>query len=158
MNVKDIIKNANAIEKQISRLSVELNECKNKIQQFFDKKGIKNIVVENEDQNGLTLVANKTERVYIDYDMDKLKEKLDKNVFDKIVVKQYIVVDMEGLVTLLREVGVKPREFKEFIKTIITPNKESLKNLYEIGEITKADLEGCYSAKIVKSIQIKEKG
>jgi hypothetical protein len=36
-------------------------------------------------------------------------------------------------------------------------NKSALKQLYAIGEITMKELKGCYSTKVVKSIQVKVK-
>ena len=159
MNVKALIKHTRALELEIAQLTKVFNENKAKIQEFFDKKGLKEILVETldkKDKDDVPLIAIKSERVYIDYFMDKLQEKLNKETFNKVAHKNYEIIDINSLVPLLQQAGVKANQFKDCIKTIIQPNKEALKQAYSLGEITKKDLEGCYSVKIVKYIQIKE--
>lgn len=155
-NVKQLIRDVYRLEEQIAGLKSILQASKAKIQDYFDKHDIKELEVEPENMaDGTTLVAKKTERVIIDYFVDKLKESLDKEVFNEVVHKNYHITDINGLIALLKKTGIKPDEFKQFIDVTTTVNKDALKQLYAVGDITKEDLKGCYSAKIVKSISIK---
>jgi hypothetical protein len=154
------VKNTRIIEREIEAMQKTLLENKSKIQMYFDKNPDVNIITvtsRNLEKGSKVIEAKKVERVYIDYDIPALQKKLDKDVFDKIANKQFVVNDMDGLIELLKESGIKPKEFKPFIQVLLTPNKEALKQAYEVGTITKTDLDGCYTAKLVKSVQIKEK-
>lgn len=157
-NVKQLIKDIFSLEEQIAGLTSLLNRSKAAVQSYFDEHKIPELEVEFErGKTSVTLVAKKTERAYIDYHADKLKESLDKEIFNEIVVKTYVINNMEGLISLLKNAGIKPAEFKHFINTTEIVNKEKIKQLYAIGDITLESLKGCYTSKIVKSIQIKEK-
>lgn len=158
LSIEDMIKEVNSLEKQISILTNRHNTYRKMIQEYFDEHELKTMAVTVNEINNECLIATKVERVYIDYFVDKLKENLDPEIFNEVVFKKYEVTDMPGLIELLRTSGVNPKDFKKFLNIVITPNKESIKRLYSTGDITKSDLKGCYEAKIVKSIQIKQKG
>lgn len=159
MDVKALIRHTKSLEDEIAQLSKVRDENKAKIQEFFDTRGYKEILVmpESKDKNDIALKAIKVEKCVIEYDMDKLKTKLDKDVFNKIVIKKYEVEDMVGMVAMLKENDVRAADFKPFIKVLMQPDKEAMKQLYAIGELSKADLDGCYTAKLTKYIQIKAK-
>ncbi|MCX7924117.1 MAG: hypothetical protein N3B21_19225 [Clostridia bacterium] len=161
-NLKQLIKDTRSLEEQIDGLMKLLQASKKKIQEEFDKQDLKEFVVEPEGPNnkkrtGVTLIAKKVERVTINYLLDKLQAKLDKEIFNEIVNKTYMINDMNGLIELLKKAGVSPGEFKKFIDVSTSVNKDAIKQLYSVGDIKKSDLEGCYEATIVKSISIKER-
>lgn len=157
-NVKQLIRDVYRLGEQIAGLQSILQASKAKIQDYFDKHDIKELEVEPDEMNGgPSLIAKKSERVTIEYLVDKLKESLSKDIFNEVVLKDYRITDINGLIALLKKAGIKPDEFKQYIDVTTTPNNEALKQLYAVGDITKEDLKGCYNAKIVKSISIKER-
>lgn len=155
-SVKDLIRNCYIIQKEMEKLTKTLNSNKVKIQSYFDEKKLKKLEIEPESAEGVKLVAQKEERCYIDYNVDAMQEKFDKELFNSLIVKDYEIIDIDGMISLLREAGVKPKDFKKLIRTIITLDTEALKQAFSLGDITKEDLEGCYTANIIKSIKIKE--
>lgn len=154
-NIKQLIRDYYRLEEQIAAFNALLARSKEKIQAYFDNKNIDCIEVEPDERTS-GLIAKKVERTYITYDADKLKEKLNKEVFNEIAIKTHTIINMEGLIQLLKNAGITPSEFKKYISTTYSVDKEKIKQLYSVGEITLKDLEGCYSSKIVKSIQIRE--
>lgn len=86
-------------------------------------------------------------RKSIIWDVEKLKNKLDKDLTDQFVEKKYIVNNMPGLVKLLKEAGVNPKQFKKFITVEEKVNQQKMNELSEIGEIDKEDIKGCYELK-----------
>jgi len=96
-----------------------------------------------------------TERMYISYDAEKLKEKLDKELYLEMVDKSYAINDIEGLKKVLQASGVKPSEFKPFLVVKDEPNRKKISELFSMGEISLKQLKGCYTAKMTKSIQVK---
>jgi hypothetical protein len=159
MDVKALIRHTKALEDEIDGLMKIRDSNKAKIQEFFDTKGYKEILVmpESKAKDDVIIVAQKIEKCFVEYDMAKLKEKLDKDVFNKVVTKSYEVDDMPGVIAMLKENGVRAADFKAFIKVYMKPDKEAMKQLYAVGDLSKADLDGCYTAKLQKYIQIKEK-
>jgi hypothetical protein len=157
-NVKQIIRDIRSLDEQITGLQSVLTTSKEKVHEYFDKHGIKELEVEPDAHSDEpALIAKKVERITIDYYADKLKESLSKEVYNEVVNKTHTITNIDGLITLLKKAGIKPNEFKQYINTSVSVNKEALKQLYAVGDIKKEELQGCYSAKIVKSIQIKER-
>lgn len=86
-------------------------------------------------------------RKSIIWNIEKLKKKLDKDLIDQFVEKKYVVNNMPGLIKLLKEAGVNPRQFKKFINVEEKVNQQKMNELSEIGEIDREDIEGCYELK-----------
>lgn len=154
MNVKRLIKDAFAIKQKIDSFSAMYSEKIAEIKEYFDANNIRSMVAESETENDIELEAKKSERIIIEYFPEKLKERLDKEIYNEVVIKRYNVNDMPGLIKLLKKHGVNPNDFKTFISTTEVVDKDAIQRLYESGDIGKNDLKGCFSAKVVKSIKI----
>lgn len=156
--VHNLILKTLELEEQAGRLLLEIDENKKKIQKFFDEKGTKEIripVSETETSN-TEVVCKKTERVTIKYDVEKLKEKLDNEIFMEITKRSYFITDINAMVKLMKDNDVKARDFKALIDANVSVDRAALKQLYDAQEITMADLKGTYTATINKSIKISE--
>lgn len=106
---------------------------------------------------GNTFEALRVERIYISYYADKLKEKLGKEKSNEVLDRQYIITDIDSLVKLLKNSGVEAKKFKKYLTIQEQVNKEKIRKLFEVGDITKEDLKGCYDAKLSVSVQLKKK-
>jgi len=160
MNIKELIKKTYNLTLEINALTRDYNKNKEHIQKFFDEKNIKEIEVEpsiKQSAQFRVIVAQKQERITLDYNVDKLKENLSKEIQNEVIKKDYNINNIEGLIKLLKKSGVSPKEFKQYLDITETPIKAMIKELYNVGDIKKDDLKGCYSAKLTKSIHIKER-
>lgn len=88
--------------------------------------------------------VNKIRKKTILWNVEKLKKKLNKNHYNEVVDKTYTISNMLGLIKYLKRCGVDPVKFKSFIDVTESVNETKLNNLYELGEVSKADLGGCY--------------
>lgn len=79
------------------------------------------------------------------FDVEKLEEKLEKDLFNEIIDKKYEITDINGLINYLKSCGVSPKKFKSFINTVKTVNKDKMNQLSELGDITERDIKGCYT-------------
>ena len=156
--VRDLIKQTYALEEQAGTLLLKIDENKAKIQKYFDETGSKQMIVpiDESSEANRNLVCKKFERVNVTYDLEKLKEKLDKELLVEITKKTHTVVNMEGLVKLLKKAGIKPSEFKPLISTQEKALNQEIKRLYDAGEISMEQLKGTFKATISKSIKIAE--
>lgn len=152
--VKQLIRETFALKGKLSATSEQIKSNTEQIQEYFDATRLKEFTVAADAENDVSLVARKVERATINYDANKLKEKLAPDVFNEIVVKQYVINDFAGLVSMLKAAGVSPAEFKKFVAVNTSINKAEVKRLYGTGDITKADIKGCYTASVTKSIYI----
>lgn len=150
MKIKDLVIKAYKAKVESERQKVLYDGFRQQIQKHFDKQAADTTSIEVDN-----IVASKRERIDINYLPEKLRQKLDKRLFKKVTNRTYFIKDIDGLVELLREAGIKPKQFKQLIDVAINVNKEELKKMYELGEITKADLDGCYTAKIIKYIDLR---
>lgn len=92
------------------------------------------------------LKVTKYRPVKVEYIVEKLKAKLPRQTFEKIVSsKRIYVVNYNQLVMYLKSCGVDPKEFKKYIKVEEQVDRKRLENLYNIGEIKKSDIVGCYN-------------
>lgn len=148
------------LEEQAGKLLLQIDENKKKIQKFFDENGIKVMEVpvslDNTTKKETKVVCKKTERATIRYDVDKLKEKLDDEMFIEVTKRSYSITDIDAMIKLMKESGVRAKDFKALIEAKITPNTEAIKRLYDAGELTMKTLKGTYQATISKSIKISE--
>lgn len=94
--------------------------------------------------NHVKLKVTRVRKKSITWDIDKLKKKLDKKVIKKIITKKYTINDMNGLVQYLKECGVNPKKFKKFLTVDEELNEIELNRLYDLGEISKEQVNGCY--------------
>lgn len=80
--------------------------------------------------------------------LDKLKQKLEKDIYKDVVDKTYTINDIQGLIKYLKSCGVDPKKFKKFIDVDETLNETKLNTYYETGALKKSDIEGCYDVKM----------
>lgn len=91
--------------------------------------------------------VNKIVRKTIVWDADKLKKKLNPEIFEEVSEKQYTINDIDGLVKYLKSCGVSPKKFKKFIDVETKIDNARVNHLSEIGDITSEDIQGCYTLK-----------
>lgn len=148
------------LEEQAGKLLLKIDENKKSIQKYFDENGIKQMEVPIGDEKQANcnkqIVCKKFERATIKYDVEKLKQKLDNELFMEITNRCYYINDINKMIELVKDAGVKAKDFKALIEAKITPDKQAIKRLYDIGELTLKDLKGTYTATISKSIKIVE--
>lgn len=146
------------LEEQTGKLLLQIDENKKKIQQYFDENGIKQmeVPVSETSKRKTVVVCKKTERATVKYDVDKLKEKLDDEMFIEVTNRSYQIKDIDAMIKLMRDAGVRARDFKALIEAKITPDTQAIKRLYDAGEITMKQLKGTFKATISKSIKISE--
>ena len=146
------------LEEQAGKLLIQIDENKKKIQQYFDENGIKEMVVPVSETNTkqTNVVCKRYERANVKYDVEKLKEKLDDDMFIEVTNRSYMIKDINSMISLLKEAGVRAKDFKALIETKIVANGQAIKRLYDVGEITMKQLKGTYTATISKTIKITE--
>ena len=142
------------LEEQVGELLLKIDANKAKIQGYFDENNSKEIRVPVAD--GLVLVCKKHERVNLSYDVQKLKQKVDSEIFLEITKRSYVITDIDKMIELVKDAGVSAKEFKALIEAVVNVDSQAVKRLYEAGEITMKQLKGTYTAKISKSIKITE--
>lgn len=116
-------------------------EIQSQIMAYTKKKGINEFSVVSPLGNiKVHPVVNKK----IIWDVDKLKTKLDNDVFNEVIKKDYKINDMNGLIRYLKSCGVNPNKFKTYIDISQKVDNEKINELSEVGEITEKDIKGCY--------------
>ncbi len=73
-----------------------------------------------------------------------------------MIDKKYIIINMPSLKGLLKKHNVPVKDFRKTLLIEELVNRENIKRLFDMGEVTKEDLKGCYTAKLTKTIQFRE--
>ena len=154
--IKDSVKKLYEAQKRKKKVDEYYNEVRKKEQLAISnyifsmlQKGENSfdiILDDGEDYytNHVKLKVTRVRKKSITWDIDKLKKKLDKKVIKKIVTKNYTINDMNGLIEYLKECGVNPKKLKKFLTVDEELNEIELNRLYDLGEINKEQVNGCY--------------
>lgn len=139
-----------SIQNQINGLNLLLVNKKQTLAKYFEVTGKRQI--SNDD-----CVVSVQERTTVDYDIDALSEKLPDEILSKIIEKRYEIVDWDKFVKFLKSYGIKSSSIRPHISVTKSINKENLSSLYERKKLSIKDIEGCYTAKITKSVVLRLK-
>lgn len=85
------------------------------------------------------------------WNLEKLKRFLGRVRYSKLVDKTYEIIDMPGLIKYLKSCGVDPEKFKEYLQIDEKVNEETLKQMSSLGELSAAEIKGCYELKYKES-------
>lgn len=143
------------LEEEAGKLLIKIDENKKKIQKYFDENNLKEMEVSVSENT--KVICKKSERANIKYDVDKLKQRLDDELFLEVTKRSYTIKDINAMIKLMKDAGVRAKDFKEQIEPHIVIDGPAIKRLYDAGEITMKQLKGAYTATISKSIKITEK-
>ena len=94
-----------------------------------------------------SFVVTRIQSSRVEFNPDKLEKALGKELSRDVIQKHYEIVDMNGLVTYLKECGIDPKVFKSFVSVRKTVNIKELDRLEELGKITAEQIKGCYTVK-----------
>lgn len=139
-----------SIQNQINGLNLLLVNKKQTLAKYFESTGKRQI--SNDD-----CIISVQERTTVDYDIDALSEKLPDEILLKIIEKRYEIVDWDKFVKFLKSYGIKSSAIRPHISVTKTINKENLSALYERKKLSIKDIEGCYTAKVTKSVVLRLK-
>lgn len=159
-------------QKKIKMAVIELDKLNSSFKQQEEaykhrKDELQTVIKDYADQNNLSEFGFKSKKglikarpilnTKITWFVDKLSEKLSKNVFSEVMSKTYTITDFDGLVSYLKSCGVDPKEFKKFIDVEQKVDDKKIDQLSKLGEITQEQLAGCYEVQAtLKYIKISE--
>lgn len=92
--------------------------------------------------------VKKIQSVNIKFDADVLEKKLPKEFRNVIVNKHYEINNMEGLIKYLKECGVNPKIFKQFLTVTKSVDTKMLEQYEAIGKISNEQIKDCYSVSV----------
>lgn len=150
VNINQTVTEMAALKRQIAMLESMYKVKRNIMQKFFEKSGEKNYA------NDYASVYVQT-KTTVDYDIPKLKNALDKELFNEIVERKPQITDWDGLLKLFKEKGIPKEEIKKYISVETAVSEKVVNKLYEEGELKLEDIEGCYTAKVTKTVALKLK-
>jgi len=154
---------------KITKLSIELYELNKKHDAFEQeykerKKQIFSEIKKYTEKENITSYGVNSKQGFfkfvpvvtttINWDIDKLQEKVDKNLLKQFIDKTYTISDYDGLIEYLKSCGVNPKKFAEYLSVDKKVNKKKLDQLSDMGDITMDDLADCYKVE-VKSEYVK---
>lgn len=148
IDIRKELEEAANLKRQIATLEQSLSIKKKLLSKYFSVTGKGSL-------NSFGATAFVQTKVSVEYDIPKLEEKLDKQVLKEFIEKNYVIQDWSGFIKLLKSHGVSKAELRPFLYVDKKVNKEKLEALYEKGSLSLEALEGCYTAKVVKSVALR---
>lgn len=94
--------------------------------------------------NKYKFTCKRVKTTKVKYKADVMYKKLNEDVRDLVVKKNYIVTEPEKLIKLLKKYGVSKEEIKQCISITKEVDEKMLNQMGDLGEIMLADLDGCY--------------
>lgn len=92
-------------------------------------------------------VVTRIQSSKVEFNPDKLEKALGRELSRDVIQRHYEIVDMNGLITYLKEYGIDPKVFKSFISIRKSVNIKELDKLEELGKITAEQIKDCYVIK-----------
>lgn len=152
VNINKIMDEIVSLQNQITGLQMLLDQKKGLMAKYFDKTG--NRSVSNDD---CTVFVQ--ERTTINYDVEKIRNRLSKDKCEKFIESERYI-DSENwfaFVKLMKKYKVPSLEVFQSMKTRRVVDQKKLSRMYENGEINLKELDGCFDAKVKKSVVLKMK-
>lgn len=121
----------------------------NDMEDYFEHNNIDGkLTIEcDEFANAQSFVVTRIQSSRVEFNPDKLEKALGKELSHDVIQKHYEIIDMNGLITYLKDCGVSPKVFKSYITVHKTVNAKELDKLEELGKITVEQIKGCYTVK-----------
>jgi hypothetical protein len=131
------------------KYEVKKAEYEKEIKNFMFVNGIDGLKFDNNELNGKVNYDVKfIKQKKVIFDADKLEQVIDdKELLNEIIIKNYTITDMEGLIKYLKSCGVNPKIFKQYIKVDKSVDTATMDRLFDIGEIKMKDVKGTYTVK-----------
>lgn len=81
----------------------------------------------------------------IQWDVQKLKKRLDKSILRKVVKRVRTLVDLPGLVEYMKDLGGDPKIFWSFFETSEQVDQKEMDQASDLGYVSDEDVVGCFS-------------
>lgn len=94
------------------------------------------------------VICQRVSQVEVKFDVNKLKDVLDKKQQKKVLKKHYQVNNWPGLLNLLKESGVEWKEFLKYVDVSETVDEAALEKLVELGEVDTDEIIDCSESRI----------
>ena len=140
-------------KKRFEQIQTRFGEIKadfyNDMEDYFKHNSINGkLTINGGEYDGVeSFVVTRIQSSRVEFNPDKLEKVLGKELSHDVIQKHYEIVDMNGLVTYLKECGINPKVFKSFVSVRKTVNTKELDRLEELGKITAEQIKGCYTVK-----------
>lgn len=139
-----------SIQNQLDGLSLLLIQKKQTLAKYFEQSGKRQL--SNDD-----CTISVQERTTVDYDIETLSEKLPKNILPLVVEKHFEINDWDAFTKFLKRKGISGQEVRPYISITKNVNKDNLSKLYDQKKLSIKDIQGCYTAKVTKSVVLRLK-
>ena len=136
--------------KQIQNRFCEIKaDFYNDMEDYFKCNGVDGrLTIDCDEIDGTkSFVVTRIQSSRVEFNPDKLEKVLGKELSCNVIQKHYEIIDINGLITYLKECGISPKVFKSFISVRKTVNTKELDKLEELGKITAEQIKGCYTVK-----------
>ena len=83
----------------------------------------------------------------VTFDPDKVEKAVGKKLAKRVITKSYTVDDMDALIALCKEHGIRPSELRALVHSEKGVDRKEVDRLIEIGEVTMDSLKGSFTVK-----------
>lgn len=112
---------------------------------FANKSDAKEIFITEDFATPAICTVTKVQQTVVNFDADKLEDKLGKEYCQEFINKSYEIQDMTGLIEYLKSCGVSPKKFKSFLKVTKIVDAKKIDQLFLTAKLSEKDVEGCYT-------------
>lgn len=151
-DLHDIVEQTYYLEQKVFEWKRKIDDNKQLINKSLGRKNSLNVRVDD----NLAFSVLKSTKLNIEFFPDQVRNKVSKEVYNKVVDKIVEIKDVDALIKTLKWYGVPPKEFKNHIKVSHKVDNEKIDNLIDLGQISIADIEGCYKVDFDEDIRVRK--
>lgn len=149
--IKNNMLQAEALKTDMDAMYKQTKEITEALKEGMVEEGIDEYIVDDGEDKVLSALVY--ENVQVQYDFEKLKQKLDKQQLNEIS-NSLLVVDEAGMQTFLRQYPELRKHLKRFISKVRVLNERKLDIAFEQGIVTLKHIRGCYTKTSRHAIRI----
>jgi len=145
---------------KVEHANIVLSKLKSQIATTLNEHDVKKFVAEAGSepsecpQCSPRYLATVTNRTSIKYDIEKLKEVLDADLFAGITSWDIKIDSPKLFMSTMKSLGLKSKDVRKFATFSRVLDKDKLNQMYDVGEISLKELKECYTANTTSSVKI----
>lgn len=129
----------------------EYADLREMLEEKFDKNDENEFILD--DGSEKLLIAKRWDNIVVTYNKGKLKEKFEKEMYNKMIDVNYSV-DMAKLREMVRSGEIERKVANKFIMRNESVSNAKIESLYDTCEINSRQLKGCFDIKTTKVMKI----
>jgi len=153
---KKLNKLANALitaKAQAEQCNIEAELIKKDLIQSMNECEVKSFLLKDSGNKPKSIIL--AEKMNITYDIEKMKEKLGKEMFAEVVNKTVTITNLDQFIQIMKKYEVPYPKVKGLLNVQEAISNAKINELYKMGDLSLKKIKGCYEVSFTEYISVR---